>query len=219
MLDTEPLSMTAIEVSNIGGITDASVELGSDVTILVGRNATNRTSLLQAMRVALGSDHTPLRSDAKSGDVTLSIQGDAFDRELVRENGTIRTGGEPYLEDPAVADLFAFLLEDNPARRAIERGDDLREVLLRPVDVDKIEARIRSLREEREQLKTTIDDLEETEGERERLVERREAVEDELDSVTGELSAVREELEGAETLIEGEGAGDGEIDEQVEDLR
>ncbi len=208
--------MNSIEVTNIGGITETAVELDEDVTILVGRNATNRTSLLQAMGVALGSAHTPIRSDSESAGVELTVDGETFDRQLMRENGAIRSEGSPYLDDPAVADLFAFLLEDNPARRAIERGDDLREVLLRPVDVKEIEQRIHSLQNEREELKASIDELEELESEREQLQERRKVIQSELDEVTSELESVREELEEAESTIELDA---NETDDEVEELR
>ncbi|QIO24422.1 hypothetical protein [Haloarcula sp. JP-L23] len=49
------------------------------------------------------------------------------------------------LDDPEVADLFAFLLETNEARQSIARGDDLRESIMRPVDIDDIKNRIREL--------------------------------------------------------------------------
>lgn len=211
--------MITIEASNIGGITETEVSLGDDVTILVGRNATNRTSLLQAMRVALGSRHTPIRSDAKQGEVKLNLEDGTYERELFRENGTVRTSGSPYLDDPAVADLFAFLLEDNPARRAIERGDDLRELLLRPVDVDEIESRIRDLQAEREEILDTLDELDSIEEERAQLLEQRERVEEELADVTDELQAVRDELATAEANIDTDGSGGVDADERVEQLR
>lgn len=210
--------MIALDVSNIGGISETSVELGEEVTILVGRNATNRTSLLQAIRTSLGSAQTPLRSDASEGRVELQIDDETFDRELSRENGVIRTDGSPYLDDPTVADLFAFLLEDNPARRAIERGDDLRELLLRPVDVDEIERRIRTLREERERIEATIEELDSIEEEKEQLEAGRDAVKAELDEVNEALTSVREELEDAEARVEGDAIAT-DSDAQVEELR
>lgn len=49
--------MTAdVEVENIGGIDATSVEFTPGVTILAGRNATNRTSFLQSLMAALGSN-------------------------------------------------------------------------------------------------------------------------------------------------------------------
>ncbi len=39
------------------------------VTILAGRNATNRTSLLQVLMAALGSERVSLKGDAEEGRV------------------------------------------------------------------------------------------------------------------------------------------------------
>ncbi|QIO24428.1 hypothetical protein [Haloarcula sp. JP-L23] len=46
--------------------------------------------------------------------------------------------GDGYLDDPEVADLFAFLLETNEARQSVARADELRETIVRPVDIDEI---------------------------------------------------------------------------------
>lgn len=45
-----------IDVENIGGIDSTAVEFTPGVTVLAGRNATNRTSLLRALMTALGSE-------------------------------------------------------------------------------------------------------------------------------------------------------------------
>jgi hypothetical protein len=61
-------------------------------------------------------------------------------------------GGEPYHEDSEEADLFAFLLENNEACRAVVRGDDLREVIMRPVDTDAIQAEVSQLETQKRDL-------------------------------------------------------------------
>src|SRR5699024_6259554 len=123
-----------IHVENVGGIDRTDVETVAGVTVLTGRNATNRTSLLQAVMAGLGSDSVSLKGDADEGAVELSIGDDTYTRTLTRENGVVATDGEPYLDDPTVADLFAFLLESNEARRAVARSDDLRDLIMRPID-------------------------------------------------------------------------------------
>ena len=208
--------MTSLEVSNIGGIRETRVDLGDEVTILVGRNATNRTSFLNALRTALGSDSKPLRSDAEEGFAELELDDERYNQRLIRRNGNIQQEGSPYLEDPVVADLFAFLLEDNVARQAIERGDDLREVLLRPVDIGHLETRIHELRTERDEIEQNIAELESLEEERPRLVEQREAIAAELAEVTDELESVRSAIEAAEADIDPDSI---ENDEAVDDLR
>ena len=65
--------------------------------------------------VALGSERASLKADAEEGSVEFGIGDGTYTRTLTRENGTVRFGGDPYLEDSEVADLFAFLLENNEA--------------------------------------------------------------------------------------------------------
>src|SRR5699024_6206877 len=137
--------LAEIHAENIGGIDDTTVSLSSGVTALTGRNATNRTSLLRALMGALGSDRVSLKGDADEGRVELTLGGEddsIYTRTLAREDGTVVMGGEPYLEDSEGADLFAFLLENNEARQAVARSENLREVIMRPVDTDAIQAEI-----------------------------------------------------------------------------
>lgn len=119
--------LAEIQVENIGGIDETTVSLSSGVTALTGRNATNRTSLLRALMGALGSDAVSLKGDADEGrvELTLGEKENIYTRTLAREHGTVVMGGEPYLEDSEGADLFAFLLENNEARQAVARGEDL----------------------------------------------------------------------------------------------
>ena len=103
-------------VENIGGIESTTVELAQGVTVLSGRNATNRTSLLQTIMAALGSNGASVKGDANEGRVELAIGDTTCTRRLSRQNGTTVVDGDPYLEDSTLADLFAFLLETNEAR-------------------------------------------------------------------------------------------------------
>lgn len=56
-----------MEVENIGGIAASEVNIPDSVTILRGRNATNRTSFLQAVMAAFGSTNVSLEADAEQG--------------------------------------------------------------------------------------------------------------------------------------------------------
>jgi len=129
-------SEAKLAVENIGGIDKTVVAFEPGVTVLSGRNATNRTSLLQAIMAALGSDRVSVKADAEGASVELSLEGETYLRTLKRGNGAPRTDGDPYLEDSTLADLFAFLLESNETRRAVVTGEDLREIIMRPVDTD-----------------------------------------------------------------------------------
>jgi len=138
-----------LSVQNIGGITNTTVKLLPGVTVLTGRNATNRTSLLQAVMAGLGSDQATIKADSEEADIELTIGETIYTRRFTRHNGTIVSDGDPYLDDPTLAELFAFLLEQNDARQAVARGDDLREIIMRPVDTARIESQISKLESKR----------------------------------------------------------------------
>lgn len=193
-----------VDVVNIGGIVDTSVSLRPGVNVLTGRNATNRTSFLRALMAALGSDRVSLKGDTEQGSVELAL-GDQTCTRTLRRDGSgsrIRLDGDPYLEESTAANLFAFLLEDNEARQSVVRADELREVMMEPVDVESIRAEIERLEAEKRDLETRLDDLE---GARDRLVElrsRRAELEDDLEEKRAELDDIEANIEAADTSVE-----------------
>lgn len=192
-----------VDVENVGGIDSTSVTLGAGVSVLTGRNATNRTSFLRALMGALGSDGAALKADADSGRVDLTIGEATYTRTFERRNGSVITGGDPYLDDPDVADRFAFLLESNGARQAVRTGDDLRAVLMEPVDTTAIEREIDRLRRERDDIDRRLDELDEQERRLPDLQAERERLLDELETAKAELAAKREEIDDADISPEG----------------
>lgn len=190
------LPTATVDVRNIGGIDEASVTLPPGVSILTGRNATNRTSFLQALMAGLGSRQSSLKGDADEGSVTLEIGDETHTRTLTRQNGSVVFGGDPYLDDPTLADLFAFLLENNEARRAVARGDDLREIIMRPIDTDQIEAEIESCKRERAALEDRIEEIDELEQELPELEAKRREKREELEEARADLEEREAELEG-----------------------
>ncbi|TKX44855.1 chromosome segregation protein SMC [Halorubrum sp. SD690R] len=198
------ISKTAVRVDirNIGGIDEASVTLPSGVSILTGRNATNRTSFLQALMAGLGSRQSSLKGNAEEGEVTLELGDKTYTRTLKRRGDSVDFTGDPYLDDPELADLFAFLLENNEARRAVARGDDLREIIMRPIDTDSIDAEIRECKREREELESDIEQLDGLERDLPDLEsDRREKIE-ELEEAQEELESIREELDELDASVE-----------------
>lgn len=198
-----------VEVENIGGIGHTIVEFGPGPTVLSGRNATNRSSFLRSIMAALGSDRPALKADAEEGYVRLTIDGETYTRTFRRtDNGVIRSGS-PYLEDASDADLFAFLLEDNEARIAIERGQNLRELMMQPVDTDRIESEINRLQAERDEIDRQlgeIDDLRRTrdaiDEEREEIADKIESVKDRRESIDDPTDRIAEETGSREELTE-----------------
>lgn len=195
----EPTSLSAstvtVRASNIGGIGETEVDVPPGVTVLSGRNATNRTSFLQAIMAGLGSTRPSLKGNAEEGRVELELGGETYTRTLTRRGGSVAFGGDPYLADPEIADLFAFLLEDNEARLAVARGDDLREIIMRPVDTEQIEADIRELEAEKDDVDERIASLDTLES----TLPELEAERTEIES---DLEAAREDLADAQAAID-----------------
>ncbi|WP_327053868.1 archaea-specific SMC-related protein [Halomicrococcus gelatinilyticus] len=208
-----------ISARNIGGIDETEVTLASGVTALAGRNATNRTSLLQALMAALGSDRASLKADADEGTATLELGDETYTRTLTREDGAVATSGDPYLDDPELADLFAFLLESNEARQAVVRGDDLRDLIMRPIDTDRIQAEIEQLESEKRSLDERLDELDALSRRLPELEERRTRLESELGEKRAELADKEAEIEDADADLDETRAEKEALEEKLDELR
>lgn len=212
-------STATIHAENVGGISETEVELSPGVTVLAGRNATNRTSFLQAIMAAMGSDDVSLRGEADEGSVELTIGSDTYRRTLERRNGRVSTGGDPYLSDSTIADLFAFLLESNEARRAVVRGDDLRELIMRPVDTDEIQAEIDRLKRERADVDDRLATLDALRDDLPALERRRTELEAEIEETRVELADKEAEIEAMDADAGETRAEKRELESRLEDLR
>jgi DNA repair exonuclease SbcCD ATPase subunit len=206
-------------VRNIGGIDETEVTLSPGVTVLSGRNATNRTSLLQSLMAGLGSEHVSLKGDADEGHVELTVGDETYTRTLRRQNGAVVASGDPYLDDPELADLFAFLLGTNEARRAVEGTDDLRELIMRPVDTTAIEAEIDRLKDRRREIETELDDLESLSQELPSLEQRRQEIQSDIEDKEAELEAKKEQIEEADEDVGSTREQKAELDEKLEEFR
>ena len=208
-----------LQVQNIGGITEADVSLSPGVTILEGRNATNRTSLLQAVMAAMGSNNASLKGDAEKGRVELTLNGETYTREFIREESGVRTDGSPYLEDPMAAELYAFLLEDNEARRAVARGEDLHEIIMRPIDTDEVEAEISRLKEEKRTIDEKIDEIATVKSRLTDLESERTTLLSKIESKEQELEHKHEELQEADTSVAESREGQDDLEGALEELK
>jgi hypothetical protein len=131
---------------------------------------------------SLGSERSSLKGDSDEGAVTLDIGDETYTRTLTRSGSGIVFGGEPYLDNPTVADLFVLLLENSEARRAVACGDDLREIIMRPINTERIEAEIKGCKRKRDDIKTRIEELDKLERESLELEADREETKAELDT-------------------------------------
>lgn len=197
-----PEDRVSIEVENIGGIRSTSVDIEKGVTVLTGENATNRTSLLQAIMASLGSERATLKGDAEGGTVTLSFGTEVYNRSLTASDGDVHFDGQPYLDDVTLADLYAFLLENNEARRAIALDRDLREVIMRPIDTEEIEQRIRSLQSERDEIDSELDELADLRDKLPSLREKKERIEADIDEMESRLENKKRALANAESTVQ-----------------
>lgn len=198
---TESLSVT---VENVGGIDEAYVELSEGVTVLEGKNATNRTSFLQALMASMGSDQYTLKGDAGEGRVELELGDTIVERRFERRNGSVAALDDGYLDAPELADLFAFLDEENDARRAVARGDNLHEVIMRPLDTNEIEAEIERLQATKRSLDEQLERIDERANERPALRDRKESIETEIERTEAELAEVEAEIEDADVDVDSE---------------
>lgn len=208
-----------VTVRNIGGIDEASVTIPSGVSVLAGRNATSRTSFLQALMAGLGSKWATLKGDATEGRVTLTIDEETYTRTLTRTDDGVVFDGNPYFDDPNVADLFAFLLENNEARRAVARGDNLRDIIMRPIDTDAIEAEIKATTQERDELNARIEELDRIKQKLPELETKHEDIKSELADAREKLEAKKTELNELDTGIERSRAQKQELEAAFERVR
>ena len=207
-----------LSVESVGGIDETTVELESGVNVLSGRNATNRTSLLRSIMAVMGSDGASLKSDADEGYVELEFEDETYTREFTRESGTVTMDGNPYLGDPELGDLFAFLLATNETRQAVLTGQNLRDLIMRPVDTTAIKDEIDALEQEKDRIDEELDELSrlkrrlpDAEGERADLVDR-------IEEKEAELAAKREEIDAADLSVDESRDEKRELDERMSEL-
>jgi len=211
--------LARFRVEKIGGIDETSVDVPPGVTVLAGKNATNRTSFLQAIQAALGSKNASLKGDAETGYEELELGEESYERDLQRTNGHVSFSGDGYLDDPTVADLFAFLLEANEARRAVARAEDLREIIMRPVDIDAIREEISRLEDEKEAINDELAEIGSLKQELPTLEQRRTALRNDIEDKREELEAKEEEIEASSASIEETRNEKAQFEERLDELR
>jgi chromosome segregation ATPase len=210
---------TQLAVQNIGGIDETTIDFSPGVTILAGENATNRTSLLQAIMAALGSDDVSVKGDAETASVELRIDGESHRREFTRQGAEIASSGDPYLDDPTLAELFAFLLESNEARRAVANSEDLRDLIMRPIDTNEIQQQIEEARRRKDEIDEELEELEGLKDRLPTLEKERSRLEEKTEETRAELAEKETELEDRDANVEQTREEKAELEERLADLR
>ncbi|NLV05335.1 chromosome segregation protein SMC [Haloarcula rubripromontorii] len=212
-------SVAHFEVTNIGGIDETAVDIPPGVTVLTGKNATNRTSFLQSIMAAMGSTQATLKGDADEGRVALTYGDEVYERTLTRAGDAVQFDGEGYLDDPAVADLFAFLLETNEARRSVARGDDLREIIMRPVDIDAIRSEVEQLEAEKGEINDELATVESRQRDLPDLEQRRTELREQIEEKREKLAEREEEIDNSSRDIEESRQEQDVLEEKLDELR
>ena len=218
MVDNVESGSVRVAVENLGGIDSREVTFDPGVTVLTGRNATNRTSLLRAISAGLGGSDGELKSDADEGTVRLVFDDGEYTRSFSRDGSSVAVTGTPYTDDGSLVDLFSCLLEVNPARQAVERGDGdaLRDIIMEPIDTAEIRADIESTQRDLREVRDRIDEIERRRSNLAALKERRRSVEDELSGVESELADVREAVDEFEADADAAEEAEAVVDELKE---
>jgi len=167
----------------------------------------------------LGSDDISLKGDADEGRVELTLDDRQFTRSLERTNGNVISGGNPYLDNSTVADLFAFLIESNDARRAVARSDDLRELIMEPVDTEQIHREIRDLEDEKQRLDDEIDELDSLKADLPGLERERNRLESEIETKRERLADKEAELDSTDKEVTDSRKEKAELEDRLAELR
>ncbi|MDS0276737.1 chromosome segregation protein SMC [Halomicroarcula sp. S1AR25-4] len=215
----EVTNSARFSVENVGGIDEAELDISPGVTILSGKNATNRTSFLQSIMAAMGSRQATLKGDADEGRVTFEYEDEVYERTLKRAGDSVQFSGESYLDDSEVADLFAFLLETNEARQSVARGDDLRDVIMRPVDTEAIKEEIQRLETEKDDINDELATIESRKRDLPDLEQRRNSLREQIADKREELAEKEEEIDESSHDIQESRREQEKLEERLDDLR
>lgn len=209
-----------VHVENLGGIEKLDFELTPGISLLAGENATNRSSLLRSLAAALGGEESAaaLKTDAEDGSVQLTIGDTQYTRTYTETTTGYARSGQPYCDSPELVDTFVALFADNPARVAVGQGDELRQLLMRPVDTDEIRREIRRKQDEKSTLKSEIEQIEGRERELPALEEDRQRLLGELQELESEIEEVHAQADEVEPT-EGESQEVAELRDELEQRR
>ncbi len=203
--DTSPptaSSQATLTVIDIGGIEHAEVDFPTGITTLAGANATNRSSLLQALNEVLGGTMGSIRrgADDDIGHAKLTVADDTYVRTLTQRGSDVSRDGDPYTTTTELVDLYVSLLQQNEIRQLIETGDSdaidrqLADLLMAPVDVESIQREIERRQQRSREIKEQLEEIETAKGELPELQEQREAKQTEIADLQAEIEAKRDRL-------------------------
>jgi len=184
-----------VEFEHVGGILRGSARIEPGLNVIRASNWQGKSSFLQSLETALGVSR-PLTEGKESGYVRYDAPDCAGAVRLADAGDLVELSGEPYLHDQydlARVELFACLGEDNEIRQAVRTGATLTDLMLRPLDFENIEERIRDRRHEREQIDAEIARANQAQKRRPTLAERVEELQSEVSDLRAERDRIRAE--------------------------
>lgn len=178
-----------VDIENVAGIRAGRATVEPGLNVVRGTNWQGKSSFIAALETALGTAAT-LTEGQPRGAVILETPEREVQVGLARENGTVVRRGEPILTDAydvERAALFACLGEDNAVRAAVRRGENLEDVLTRPLEFQNIDERIAELTDERSRVESALAGAEEA-------AKRLPQVEERIAELETTVTELREEL-------------------------
>ena len=180
-----------LQIENIGGIDETKLEFENGTTLITGRNASNKTSLLRALLFAFGENEVPIRTGADRARVEMSLGDGTVERTATNQAGGISVSGSSFIDDPEDKRLFsrfAGLLETNPLRTAVQTNTSFEDLLKEPMNIDSLEAKRTDKLARKRDLQSRLEDLS--------------GVDEELASVESDLETRRQELTDLEAELD-----------------
>jgi chromosome segregation ATPase len=183
-----------IDIERIAGILNGSATIKPGLNAVQAANWQGKSSFVEAVKTALGTS-TELTEGADTGRVTLQTPTRDVTVRLVRNGSTTTREGTPYLDDEydvVRAELFACLDEHNEIRSAVQRGENLEDVLLRPLDFQNIDRQIAELKRDRERVEAKRSQATEAK-------KRLPSVQQKVTRLDREIEALREQRESLDS--------------------
>lgn len=179
-------------IENVAGIRHGEAALESGLNVVSASNWQGKSSFITAVETAMGTD-VSLTEGADEGRVLLETDEGSFEVQLSRRDGEVVASGTPYLtgdRERVCADFYAFFAEDNRLRETVAAGENLEELLTKPLDFENIDERIADRKDERDQVEAEL----ERAADAERALPGLESQVSSLESTLADLEAEREDM-------------------------
>jgi predicted nucleic acid-binding Zn-ribbon protein len=147
-----------IEIKNISGIINGSANIHSGINTVQASNWQGKSSFIRAIETGFGTEKT-LTVGKDKGSVSIDTNDETYTVHLKKQNNNIIRNGNPVIDndyDQLLADLFAFLGEENEVRQAIRDDENLEKLLTRPLEMEDLETRIQELNNEQKSIQAEI---------------------------------------------------------------